>query len=46
MKKNIFPILLLCNLLVFGFLFSAYKLKSKLMKPETLFIVEYIKGSK
>ncbi|HEY0030645.1 MAG TPA: hypothetical protein VGC65_07800 [Bacteroidia bacterium] len=46
MKKNILSILLLSNLLVFGFLFCSYKLGSKTAESPTLYIVEYSKGSK
>lgn len=46
MKKNIFSILLLCNIILFGFLFSSYKFEPKTAELPTLFIVEYSKGSK
>ena len=46
MKKNIFSILLLSNLIVFGTFLCSYKLESKSAEPPTIYIVEYSKGSK
>lgn len=45
MKKNVFSILLFCNIIVFVLLFSSYKFESKTAEPPTVFIVEYAKGS-
>ena len=45
MKKNIFSILLFANIILFGFMISAYTSKSKMAEPPSLFIVEYTKGS-
>lgn len=46
MKKNIFAILLLCNLIVFGTFLCSYKFESKIAEPPSVYIVEYSKGSK
>ena len=45
MKKNLFSILLLCNLIVFGTFLCSYKFESKTANPPTVYIVEYNKGS-
>lgn len=46
MKKNLFSILLLCNLIVFGTFLCSYKMESKtIANPPTVYIVEYSKGS-
>ena len=45
MKKNIFSILLLLNIIIFGFVFNSYKLDSKVAESPVFYIVEYSKGS-
>ena len=45
MKKTIFSILLLCNLIIFGTFLCSYKFESKSAEPPTVYIVEYSKGS-
>lgn len=45
MKKTIFSILLLCNIIIFGFVFSSYKFENKISEPPSMYIVEYTKGS-
>ena len=46
MKKNIYSILLLCNIIVFAIFLCSYKFESQTDEQSSLFIVEYSKGIK